>query len=755
MLLEQFLNGAKQFTLSQEQKQKDEQDRQSFVDTFPLESLKTMVISKYVKSGSRDTFSYWLEFKGILTGIGGGNASKFYIYQDKNGYYVKGVGSKKVILTGETLQKEYSMLMGKIYDAVILAKEDKVDEIINLGVPIWNMVLIKILMIYCPDKFFGVVSDNWLVPLAESLGLEKYTTVNSKNVVSLNYHIFKELQQYQETKHKNYTELGWYVTEFSKPKTISYWVADCPDDEIQEIPKTFIEENMFAIKYDTEDISDYISDFTHDQITLGKYLKQKQMGENVREAFMCFAELRKGDIIALKTSYTKKEDKQSVPVLKVVAQGEILQDCSHGYKIHEGIFHTIPVKWFHTQPIEHEGLGGYRRILQKVKSKDVLDKIFTKEDDSPVVTEDTVTYEQKPSDVEPAENVIMYGPPGTGKTYNTINKVLETIDHKAYKDIIKDREKAVSKFNELISREQVAFCTFHQTYGYEDFVEGLKSDGEGNFIPQDSVFKQMAFNAAFSALLKKPEIPLGLSNEEKAQLKKKEVLKNLHDKSAFNFDIADNYVIVIDEINRGNISKIFGELITLLESDKRLGAENQLIITLPYTKEKFTVPQNLCVIGTMNTADRSIALMDYALRRRFTFEEIMPQPELLEPVEKIDLNRMLEKINQRIEYLYDRDHTIGHAYFMYSKTAHDIAKVLKNKIIPLLQEYFYDDWEKIGLILGGIGKSEQDNHIIYKREIKANDIFRMANVDTDYGSKTKYLIKENIGLKEMSNIYEE
>ena len=220
-------------------------------------------------------------------------------------------------------------------------------------------------------------------------------------------------------------------------------------------------------------------------------------------------------------------------------------------------------------------------------------------------------------------------------------------------------------------RERYKNVTFHQSYSYEDFVEGLKPEANED---DRSIIEYKVKPGVFKLIC-----------EEASK------------------DQTHAYALFIDEINRGNISKIFGELITLIEPDKRIGQDNEIIVTLPYSKKPFGVPANLHIIGTMNTADRSIALMDTALRRRFTFEEMMPihnLPQISTNIEGINCQTFLQTINQRIEYLYDRDHTIGHAYFINIKDKQELDRLMKNKIIPLLQEYFYDDWEKIQIILG-------------------------------------------------------
>jgi hypothetical protein len=340
-----------------------------------------------------------------------------------------------------------------------------------------------------------------------------------------------------------------------------------------------------------------------------------------------------------------------------------------------------------------------------------------------------------------ALNTILTGPPGTGKTY-------ELLTH--YSRLFVDGNST-----------RFEFVTFHQSYSYEDFVEGIRpvltkagdeedgktpenASGEIRYEVTDGIFKRLVRRA-----MAEPE---------------------------------RSFALFIDEINRANISNVFGELITLIEDDKRMNWDPDsrqwvagVRVKLPYTHAAnsraplFGVPDNLYIVATMNTADRSIALMDLALRRRFRFIELRPDPGLLAtapgPIKTGDgqiirLDQVLDRINQRLEYLVDRDHALGHSYLMHVHSLDDLESVFRDAILPQLQEYFYGDWEKIQLVLGDLvdepdrdGRPKAHPNAIVGHVIqRPTDLFGVT--DDAYQVCRSYELNEDITAESFRKIYE-
>lgn len=518
-----------------------------------------------------------------------------------------------------------------------------------------------------------------------------------------------------------------------------------------------------------------------------------------------FDQIAVGDEFAIKGDGARKELK----IYYVGTVKKIDQD--------EGIIRLdkLDRKLFHGKaPSAGNGSNWFGTIVS-VTNPDAIRKVFYGE-----------TGDEEPQLPDACLNTILFGPPGTGKTYQSTHMAVELADGGA--DGLTPAQKQ-ERFDALLDEGRVAFITFHQSFAYEDFVEGIRPvldkdavDGTPRYECKDGIFKRIAIEALYAALERpesgsreaefearwteftnqieeKPEreyegltektrymltvspqrnviahnvknpdasfytcsrrnmkkvflahygkkeisireindtlgvgshahlatvvyhaladvdatepkeserIPTAASYEERKQI----VLEYLEHRDDTGYSLmlsnrAPRYVLVIDEINRGNISKILGEHVTLLEPDKRIGAARQLRATLPYSGEVFGVPENLYIVGTMNTADKSIALVDVALRRRFEFEEFMPDFSVcsLLPAE---IRNVLVELNRRISLRKDRDHQIGHSYFMAVPTTEEFNRQFEKTTIPLLQEYFFNDWDGLRFVLGEAQKDE-------------------------------------------------
>lgn len=746
MEINELLAGIENYKLENEYDINLLESKKWFREVFPLEDLDKLPIERYIlqkdnyPNDFNKTFVYELERgKKVGVGIKGGNASKSYIYMDGTGKYLIGAGAKKRYVEGAQLSTEYTKLMSKIKKSVELAKEEKFEEIEVLQVPIFKTMLLKIIAIYLPDEFLDIYAKDKLSEIATILEVQ----TNTDSAIELNYRIVQKLNEIPKCKEFSNPELTCFLYEkiALKDRKPVYWSLNHTYQGIDMLDK-FIEKSKIGIGYCDKDLSEVIAS----NKDLKDYLVSKGEDQSVIKALKDFSNIKAGDIVYLQTSFNKGRNReQTVFILKAVVR--VLEDVKTDYEFDDEIKHCISVEFLSNAVVKVEDIS-YMRTISKVANKDIIDIINNALkavlSNGSVAEEVSIYNEIENFNLnEDTKNFILYGPPGTGKTYNVINKALQLIDEEFYSEIADDREKVLNRYKQLVDAGQIEFCTFHQSYGYEEFVEGLKSDGKGNFEPEDGVLKKIAMSAAFDGLRNDLKVSCDSYDEKKGL-----VLKNINREKAFKE--SKKYVLIIDEINRGNISKIFGELITLLEDDKRIGTSNHITVNLPYTKEAFSLPSNLYIIGTMNTSDKSIAQIDIALRRRFSFIEMPPVYDDLEEVDGIDLEKALEIINKRIEFLIDKDHLIGHAYFVKIKSLDELIDTIQNKIIPLLQEYFYGDNEKVGMVLGGIG----DEFIVSKKIINSNDLFKGFKNISDLGSKEVFEINEDITIDRIRKIYE-
>ena len=309
-------------------------------------------------------------------------------------------------------------------------------------------------------------------------------------------------------------------------------------------------------------------------------------------------------------------------------------------------------------------------------------------------------------------NIILAGAPGTGKTH----EMQQVYDGFANHFLV----------------------TFHQSYSYEEFVEGIKpiiddnTSAGPNSNPNQEPIRYEYHRGVFYDACELAAQQAGYASlvDCLADSKQGRISK-------FNQGNVEPVILCIDEINRANVSSVFGELISLIEPSKRLCGKNEMIVKLPYSGKEFGVPPNLYLIGTMNTADRSIQLLDSALRRRFVFKEFLPDDNTLSVTEA---QSILKAINSRIRVLLDKDHQIGHAYFINAQNSYDVYRTMIDKVIPLLQEYFYDDTNKVRQVLNEMGTDEA--HYFFVKDTDASEAFKKLGLNDD--EQGFYSLKENL-----------
>ncbi|HED6680815.1 TPA: McrB family protein [Campylobacter jejuni] len=715
----------------------------NFQEVWTLEKVKNMTLEEYTNikkdNPNRDDFTFWIESKlDNLGSIWGGSAFKFGIYRRND-------ESQKESSSGRLYSQNYAWIAkyGNNENEAFNNIKEKIIQIIQAS---QDNNLKTIEKIDFGDAIKWKIAFHY-----QDVKNIKIVNIFSKNVLDLiSLNEFKEKLKIYQIHKKLLENKNLSLVKMIENIAIPLWNKYGMDSQ-NYIDKM---KNLF---------SEYLNKKKLDKNTINKYI---QVIENISKEFLK-ENLYSCDLFSFDQNINKLNKNE-----------EFKLKNSNGHNMYSS------------------ALNYYKAFLIDYYEQDIF------------ITE-RVQSEESNMKIIPL-NQILYGSPGTGKTYHTIDKALEIISKEEKIQIPSEDDRINRKkiFDEYVKNGQIVFTTFHQSYGYEEFVEGIKpiidndeNSQEVKYDVKDGIFKELCDKSLKNYILsmqneneidldklifefanyinqdflnKGNEFPL----ENKVSIKKillnfkdeyrsfslggsikspqsltidiiKRDYLNFKNKKILSFkdikpkydsqsdyygnaiyyfmfynklkefeniqnekfkikkEILKSYIIIIDEINRGNVSKIFGELITLIEPSKRIGEKEELKVTLPYSGKEFGVPKNVYIIGTMNTADRSITSLDTALRRRFEFIEMMPDVSKLSiDCEGINLQELLKAINTRIEYLLDREKTIGHAFFISVENLESLKKVFKNRIIPLLQEYFYNDYALIDAVLNKNGMLE-------------------------------------------------
>ncbi|EOJ2594300.1 TPA: McrB family protein [Campylobacter jejuni] len=709
----------------------------NFQKVWTLEKVKNMTLEEYTNikkdNPNRDDFTFWIESKlDNLGSIWGGSAFKFGIYRRND-------ESQKESSSGRLYSQNYAWIAkyGNNENEAFNNIKEKIIQIIQAS---QDNNLKTIEKIDFGDAIKWKIAFHY-----QDVKNIKIVNIFSKNVLDLiSLNEFKEKLKIYQIHKKLLENKNLSLVKMIENIAIPLWNKYGMDSQ-NYIDKM---KNLF---------SEYLNKKKLDKNTINKYI---QVIENISKEFLK-ENLYSCDLFSFDQNINKLNKNE-----------EFKLKNSNGHNMYSS------------------ALNYYRAFLIDYYEQDIF------------ITE-RVQSEESNMKIIPL-NQILYGSPGTGKTYHTIDKALEILGEN-----LENRDDKKAKFDEYVKNGQIVFTTFHQSYGYEEFVEGIKPhiDSEENskeikYEIKDGIFKELCekalenrdsiknFNFYIDKLKEKVKIddnnpekyfelpntkysiqyrngktfrikfddmsknhkdyPVSIDNIEKLYKTSNidEIYNSAYVRAILNYlklqgleDYKEKdekvnlpYIIIIDEINRGNVSKIFGELITLIEASKRIGEKEELKVTLPYSGEKFGVPKNVYIIGTMNTADRSITSLDTALRRRFEFIEMMPDVSKLSmDCEGINLQELLKAINTRIEYLLDREKTIGHAFFVSVENLEDLKKVFQNKIIPLLQEYFYNDYALINEVLN-------DNGMIFEDKKDDKYLQKIKNLDSVNSERSIYNI---------------
>ena len=689
-----------------------------FLKTWPIDRLKTMSLAEYSKAGDQDTFTRWLEVKLAESGsIWGGSSFKFGVYSRKAVTEKKSAEGLSYspeyawyTIYGATADEAFEKTRATIVAVAEAAANGDFDAVESAA--FGDAVKWKIAFHYQNRAAPIVVGVFMKVALAAFLK----SADAKQSFVSLYRQVSKQRQTDEGV--LEFSSRVWeaWATKETEIWKLSHGGGSFPAAELSELRQ----QHLAVIHKDTG----------------------KEQGKRFIEAptgtlfYLCHGNSMQ--LLARMASAAEpslREDgnwvQRRYEVLKSALKSDAFDTHSENWTPRgNSTFFQVPKDKL--LKFEQELLQPYFGLrLDELEGLTPIEEAGASDIDL------TLPAQTSPllADVGPL-NRILYGPPGTGKTYRAVAEGVRIAEAGDLAALLDRRAYGETKrrFDKYRLEGQIEFVTFHPSYTYQDFVEGIRPvpvSGGLSYEVVPGVLKRIAEHARKN---------WDAANSPQAGIEPVELKR---------------FVLIIDEINRGNISKVFGELITLIEDDKRLGQANQLTVRLPYTADKqpFGLPPNLYLLGTMNTADRSIALMDTALRRRFAFVEMMPDPTALDDdIEGVDVKALFRALNDRIEHVFDRDHVIGHAYLCNLRSFEDLTQRLRQRIIPLLQEYFHEDWQKVRMIFKDGAKKAPNLHIIGKVTTPAAKLF--GTEEGEFESREQYAVAEQLTLEMVKAIYE-
>ena len=644
--------------------------RAEILERFPRDKWPEMRLEDYAlgQPGVEDTYCYWLEYKSQWVGsIRGGSARKLIIYKrkDREGWYFPNMFSDE----GEA----WDRLRSEFVQAFELAGRgdwERIDELETLS--LGPAVKLKSLHVHFPDEVLPVYSTAHLRRFLRLLDCPS-EEVNAPSVVALNRFLLAALRRKPALAGWNTEELQRLLYNWRDPRGTKRVLQIAPGEKAR-FWDDCLREGYICVGWDeVGDLSQFESKeafrarFEEAYPYNGLLAQARRKGNELWK----LRELEPGDLVVANRG-----------IGRVLAVGEVVQP---GYRWADERLeyrHTVAVKWDTAYEQNVAPQKRWATVTVATVADTLLKTILGKEPEPIVVDAVDAVYSRIAAALERKGQLILYGPPGTGKTYQArrfaVWWLLRQIGREGAAAVLGDSDRLREAEREL-STSPVADSgttaavgpltrvTFHPSYTYEDFIEGFRPRAGGagglSLALEDGLFKRVCRAAQAN-----PGRP---------------------------------YLLLIDEINRGNVAKIMGELLTLLERDKR-----GLTLTLPQSKEPFSVPPNVFLLGTMNTADRSIKLLDAALRRRFAFLECMPDSELLHGAEVGDLalDDFLDGLNQRIARFEGREKQVGHSYLLVDgqpiDEVEEFAARFREEILPLLQEYCYDDYAMLAKFIG-------------------------------------------------------